>query len=109
VTGAEPLRAQQAQGEVAVAEPEPVRAPHARERVHDLPGVAPEAPAALVDLVRQPVRDEVRVRGDVHAVDVDVVTRVRDHRELVAGVGQTARELRPTGPSGQQHHRIHCG
>ena len=41
-----------------------------------------EAPAALVDPVGQPERDEVRVGGDVGAVDLDVVAGVGDHDEV---------------------------
>ena len=53
--------------------------PASRRRVHRLPGVALDAPAALVDHARQPVRDEVGVGGDVHAVDARVVAGVGDH------------------------------
>ena len=68
-------------GEVAVAEVEP----HVARRARAGPSmtverVAAQAPAALVDAVGQPERDEVRVGGDVRAVDLDVVAGVGDRR-----------------------------
>ena len=63
-----------------------------------------QAPAALVDLVGEPVGHEVRVGGDVDAVDLDVVAGVRDHDEVVADlVEHPARELRPAGAAGEDH------
>ena len=64
------LGAVQVGGEVAVAEAEPGLAAEALERLHDLPGLAGEAPAALV--VVQPgqrVGHGVEVGADVQAVE----------------------------------------
>ena len=105
---AQALRPEQAHREVAVAEAKPGRPPSALERVHHLPGVVPQPPAALVDLVRQPVGHEVRVRGHVHAVYLHVVAGVGHHGELVARVREPARELCPAASPGQHHHGIHC-
>ena len=48
---------------------------------------------AFVDLVRQPVRDEVGVGRDVDAVDLDVVAGVGDDRQLARHLQQAAGEL----------------
>ena len=52
--------------------------------------VVAQAPAALVDPVGEPERDEVGVGGDVAAVDLDVVARVGDHDEVVADLVEHA-------------------
>ena len=68
-------------------------------------GVARQAPAALVDAVGEPERDEVGVGRDVAAVDLDVVARVRDHHQLVADlVEQAAGELRSARPAGEEDY-----
>ena len=74
-------RALQAPREVAVAEVEPHLVAELAQRVHHREGVVAQAPAARVDQVGQPEGDEVRVGGDVRAVDLDVIAGVRDHRE----------------------------
>ena len=75
--------------------------------------VAAQAPAALVDPVREPERDQVRVGRDVTAVDLDVVARVGDDDELGADdVEHAAGELRPAGAAGDDDHgpaRMRCG
>ena len=76
----EPPRALEPDREVAVAEVEPHLARRARAARHHVERVAGEPPAALVDPVGEPERDEVRVGRDVRAVDLDVVARVGDHR-----------------------------
>jgi hypothetical protein len=58
-----------------------------------VPGVAAQPVAALVDLVGQPVGDEVRVRRDVDAVDLRVVPGVGDNDQVVALVDQPPGEL----------------
>jgi hypothetical protein len=58
-----------------------------------VPGVAAQAVAALVDLVGQPVGDEVGIRRDVDAVDFRVVPGVGDDDQVVALVDQPAGEL----------------
>ncbi len=49
----------QTPGEVAVAEVEPHVVPELAQGVHDREGVVAQTPAALVDLIGQPERDEV--------------------------------------------------
>jgi hypothetical protein len=58
-----------------------------------VPGVAPQPVAALVDLVGQPVGDEVGIRRDVDAVDLRVVPGVGDDDQVVALVDQPPGEL----------------
>jgi hypothetical protein len=58
-----------------------------------VPGVAAQPVAALVDLIGQPVGDEVRIRRDVDAVDLRVVPRVGDDDQVVALVDQSPGEL----------------
>jgi hypothetical protein len=107
LAGTQPLGADQAHRQVPVAEPEPVWPPGPLERLHHLPGVVAQPPAALVDLVGEPVGHEIGVGGDVDPVHLDVVARVGDHGQLFADVQQAARELRSARASRQQHHRIH--
>ena len=76
----QPRRALHAHREVAVAEVEPDVLAQLAQPLHHLEGVAPQAPAALVDPVGQPVEDEVGIGGDVGAVDLDVVGGVGDRR-----------------------------
>ena len=67
-------------------------------------GVVAQAPAALVDAVGEPEGHEVRVGGDVAAVDLDVVARVGDHDEVLAGlVEHPAGELRAARPAGEDY------
>ena len=69
-------------------------------------GVAGQAPAALVDAVGQPERDEVGVGRDVRAVELDVVAGVGDHDEVARRhVEHPARELRAAGAAGQDDDR----
>ena len=63
VSRAQQLGAHQAHREIAVTEAEPVRPPGAFESLHDLPGVVPETPAALVDLDPQASRSRGPGRG----------------------------------------------
>jgi hypothetical protein len=58
-----------------------------------VPGVAAQPEAALVDLVGQPVGDEVGIRRDVDAVDLRVVPGVGDDDQVVALVDQPPGEL----------------
>ena len=69
--------------EIAVAEVEPHVDAELAQPVHHLECVPREAPAALVDQVREPERDQVRVGGHVGVVDLDVVAGVGDHDEVV--------------------------
>ena len=98
------LRAAQAQGEVAVAEVEPDVLAELAQSVHHLEGVAGQAPAALVDPVGEPERDEVGVGGDVAVVDLHVVAGVGDNRQLVRLVEQAARQLGAARPARQQNY-----
>ena len=71
--------------EVAVGEPEPVGGAELHEPLEDGRAVALDPPALLlVDLVGEPVGDQVGVGRDVDAEQLDVVGRVRDHRQPVA-------------------------
>ena len=68
-------------------------------------GVAPQAPAALVDAVGQPERAQVGIGADVGAVGLDVVGRVGHHHELVADdVEHPAGELGAARPAGEDDH-----
>jgi hypothetical protein len=58
-----------------------------------VPGVPAQPVAALVDLVGEPVGDEVRIRRDVDAVDLRVVPGVGDDDQVVALVDQPPGEL----------------
>jgi hypothetical protein len=58
-----------------------------------VPGVAVQSEAALVDLVGQPVGDQVWVGRDVDAVDFRVVPGVGDDDQVVALVDQPPGEL----------------
>jgi hypothetical protein len=58
-----------------------------------VPGVVAQPEAALVDLVGQPVGDQVGVRRDVDAVDFRVVPGVGDDDQVVALVDQPPGEL----------------
>ena len=100
----EPAGAAHAQREVAVAEVEPDVVAELAQAVHDVEGVAGQAPAALVDAVGEPEGDEVGVGGDVGAVDLDVVGGVGDDDELVGLVEQAARELGSAGPAREQDY-----
>ncbi len=98
-------RALYAHREIAVAEVEPHVLAQLAQPLHHLEGVAPQAPAALVDAVGQPVEDEVGIGGDVGAVDLDVVGGVGHDDELVADhVEHAAGELGPARPAGQDDY-----
>jgi hypothetical protein len=58
-----------------------------------MPGVVAQPVAALVDLVREPVGDEVGVWRDTNAVDLRVVPGVGDDDQVVALVDQPPGEL----------------
>src|SRR6185295_1556983 len=107
---AQAARPAHAERQVAVAEVEPDVVAQLAQAVHHVERVAGEAPAALVDQVREPERDEVGVRRDVGAVDLDVVAGVGDHRELVADdVEQPAGELRAAGTAREQDYHSSSG
>jgi hypothetical protein len=109
LAGVQQLGADQTHREVAVAEPEPRLAAAGRECVHHVPRVARDAVAALVDGVGEPVGHEVRVRRDVHAVDLRVVGGVRDHDELVGRVEHPARELCAPCPAREDRYQSSSG
>jgi hypothetical protein len=67
-----------------------------------VPGVVAQAVAALVDLVGEPVRDQVRVGRDVDAVDLDVVAGVGDDDQVVGLVQQAAGELGAARAAGEE-------
>jgi hypothetical protein len=58
-----------------------------------MPGVVAQPVAALVDLVGEPVGDEVGVWRDMNAVDLRVVPGVGDDDQVVALVDQPPGEL----------------
>jgi hypothetical protein len=58
-----------------------------------VPGVAAQPEAALVDLVGQPVGDQVGIGRDVDAVDLHVVPGIGDDDQVVALVDQPPGEL----------------
>ena len=92
--------------EVAVAEVEPHVDAQLAQPVHDVERVVAQAPAALVDAVGEPERAQVRVGGDVGAVDLDVVGRVGDDDEVVADdVEHAAGELGAAGAAGEDDDR----
>ena len=94
----------QADREITVTEVEPDVDAELPQLIHRVEAVVGQAPAALVDPVGQPERDEVRVGGDVGAVDLDVVAGVGDHDELLTGhVEHPAGELGAAGAAGQDH------
>ena len=94
----------QADREITVTEVEPDVDAELPQLIHRVEAVGCQAPAALVDPVGQPERDEVRVGGDVGAVDLDVVAGVGDHDEpLTDDVEHPAGELGAAGAAGQDH------
>ena len=100
----------QADREVAVAEVEPDVLAERAQLVHRRERVAVQAPAALVDRVGEPERDEVRIRADVRAVDLEVVAGVGDHGEVGAElVQQAAGQLRASGAPCEQDDGCHSG
>jgi hypothetical protein len=106
-----PLGPQTAERQVAIAQAEPDLLAAGTAPVHLLPRVAVDAPAALVDHVGQPVGDQVRVGGDVHAVMLGVVAGVGDHDELARAddIEHPARELRAAGPAGEDDYQSSSG
>jgi hypothetical protein len=76
--------------------------------LHLLERVARDAPAALVDDAGEPPGDEVGIGRDVHAVDLEVVARVRDDRDVVV-LGETRRELGPAGAAGEDGYHSSSG
>ena len=102
----EELGATHADRQIAIAEVEPHLDAELAQPVHDRERVAAQAPAALVDAVGEPERDEVGVGRDVGAVDLEVVTGVGDDHEVVAdAVEHAAGELRAAGPAGEHDDR----
>ena len=98
-------RALDAPREVAVAEVEPDVGSELAQRAHHLERVAAQAPAALVDHVREPEAHEIRIGRDMRAVDLDVVARVHDRAHSLRrdDLDHPARELRAAGPAGEHH------
>ncbi len=72
------------------------------ERLHHLPRVVAQSPAALIDRVGEPVGHQVGIGGDVHAVDLDVVRGVGNDRQLGGHVEQAAGELGAARAAGEQ-------
>ena len=69
-----------------------------------------ETPAALVDRVGEPERDEIGVRADVGAIDLDVVAGVGDDDKFGAELVQQATcQLRASGAPGEQDDGCHSG
>ena len=87
------------QGKVAIAESEPVGRADLAELLKGVPGFASETPAALtVTEVGEGIEEGVVVWADGEPVQLEVVTRVRDDREVTSGEcrAETMGELRPT-------------
>ena len=103
----EPAGALDPDRQILVAEVEPHVDRQALEAVHHVEGVAGDAPAALVDPIGEPERDQVGVGRHVRAVDLDVVAGVRDHDELVGSdhVEHAAGELCAASPAGEHDDR----
>ncbi len=104
----EPLAVVEAPGafepdrQILVSEVEPHVDRQALQALHHVERVAGETPSAFVDPIRQPECDQVGVRRNVRAVDLDVVAGVRDHGQRVAAddVEHSAGELRAAGAAG---------
>ena len=99
----EPAGALDPDREVLVTEVEPHVDRQPLETLHHAERVIGEAPAALVDPIREPERDQVGVGRHVRAVDLDVIAGVRDHDQRVAAddIEHSARELCSAGTSGE--------
>ncbi len=80
---AQRLGALDADRKVRVAEVEPDLLAEPAQRVHHMEAVALETPALCVDPIGQPERDQIGVRRDVGAVDLDVVAGVGDDCQLL--------------------------
>ncbi len=93
----------QAEGEVAIGEPEPIRGAECLEALEDGEGVVPDPPSLLlVDLIAQPVGAEIRVGGYVDAERLDVVAGVGDHGQVVADeILEARRQLGAAGAPGE--------
>ncbi len=91
---------------IAVAEVEPDLVAKLTQAVHHLEGVLGKSPAPLVDQVGQPEGDQIGVRGDACAVDLDVIAGIRDHRQSLRAdhVKHAARQLGPASAAGQHDH-----
>ncbi len=92
--------------EVGVAEVEPDLLAERPQPVHHLEAVAVQSPTARIDAVGEPERDQVGVRADMRAVDLDVVAGVGDDRQSLRAdhVGHPAGELGAAGAAGENHH-----
>ena len=106
--GREPAGAVQADRQIAVAEVEPDVLAERAQLIHGRERVAVDAPAALVDGVGEPERDQVGVRADVRAVDLDVIAGVGDDHQFGPElVQQAAGQLRASGAAGKQDDGCH--
>ena len=106
--GREPLRAVQADREVTVAEVEPDLLAQGAQLVHRRERVVLDPPAALVDGVGEPERDQVGVGADVRAIDLDVVAGVGDDDQVGPElVQQAAGQLRASGAPGKEDDGCH--
>ena len=101
LAGAQRLRANEVEAEIAVAEPEPVLAAEGRDRAERFPRLAGPAPAALLVVeAGEGVEDAVEVGRDRHPEHLEVVADVADDRQIRAarphrrGRARTARRRR---------------
>ena len=87
--------------EISVREAEPARRAELLESLRDDEGVVSDPPAALlVDLIREPIGAEIRIRRDPEPVYLDVVGGVGDDAEAVSDNGlQPGCELAAAGPA----------
>jgi hypothetical protein len=98
----EGVRALKGDRQVPVTEREPDVLSERAQAVHHRERVVGQAPAAFVDPVGEPERDQVGIGGDVAAVDLDVVAGVGDHDEFVTDdIEHASRKLRAAGSAGE--------
>jgi len=97
------LGALQADGQVTVAEVEPHLLAELAQPLHDLEGVAGQAPASLVDAVGEPEGDQIGIRSHVGPVDLDVIATIGDDGQLTRGedLEHAAGELGAAGATRQ--------
>ena len=104
LTLAQPLRPDEMQPEIPVAELEPRLATEIADRLEGVPGLVGSPPASfLVVQVGERVEDRVEVGRDVEAEHLEVVADVPDHRHArgIHGVDEAAHEPRATDAAAQ--------
>ncbi len=105
LAGAQRLRPDEVEAEIAVAEPEPVLAAERRDRAERLPGLAGPAPASLLVVqAGEGVEDAVEIGRDRHPEHLEVVADVADDGEIRAArhVDEAAGEARSADAAGEE-------